>query len=324
MPVRNGFPYLPAALGSLRAQTYEDLEILVIDDGSTDETASFIRGVADRRVRLLDSQGAGIVAALNLGLINATGEFVARQDADDLSHPERFGRQVALLQAHPDIDVVACRADFIDADGRPAETPWTRDVRRWHERAANPDELRRLLPLTCCIVHGSVMARRRVLIEAGGYRPEFEWAEDYELWLRLLHDHRFARVPERLYVHRIHADRVSDRRRDQQLRRTLRAKLEYLRRAHPSLPTPARAAIVGNGRGAAMYRELMPSVGIAESASGYVDVVIQTNVGGLYEAALSASAKASAGSRQSASRHDATRGGGEGCVTYDGNFLVRT
>jgi len=298
LPVRNGLPYLPIALESLRAQTHADLEILVVDDGSRDGTVGYLRTVHDPRVRVLRSGGAGIVAALNLGLSHASGEFVARQDADDWSRPDRIARQVAFLRANVEIDLVATHAAFVDGDGRPVETPWTQDVRRWHEPATTPDRLRRLLPLTCCIIHGSVLARRDVLRSAGGYRSEFEWAEDYDLWLRLLPDHQFACLDERLYVHRIHAGQVSEGRRDEQLRRTLRAKLEYLRRTHPSLPRSARMAIVGNGHGATIYRELAPGQGFIDAALPDVDVVIATDMTELYDAAL------------------------HGPTEWDGNFLV--
>lgn len=258
LPVRNGMPYLPLAVESLLAQTYRSIEIIVVDDGSDDETPNYLDSLSDTRVRVVHAERRGVAAAMNRGLSEAWGEFYARQDADDLSFPDRIDRQVAHLRQHGDVDVVATSLVFVDADGDETETPWTREVRRLHEPAVTPEQIRRLLPLTCCIAHGSILARTSVILGAGGYNTDYEWTEDYDLWLRLLPQSRFARLRERLYALRLHGGRVSVERRTEQLRKTIRAKLEFLRRIAPSLPQPARTLVRGDGIGATMYRELAP------------------------------------------------------------------
>lgn len=256
MPVRNGMPFLPAALESLLAQTHRELDILVVDDGSTDDSPRYVSSLRDSRVRVLPNDGRGLVAALNTAIAEAHGELVARHDADDLSTPDRIARQVQYLREHPDVDVVACAAEFIDAASQRVVTPQTDERRRLQREAARPGRLRQLLPLTCCVVHGAVMARRHALAAVGGYRESHGSAEDYDLWLRLLDRHTLAMLPEVLYAHRLHDGQVSERLRTERLLGTLRTKLDHLRAAAPRLPRPARTVIAGDGVGARMYASL--------------------------------------------------------------------
>lgn len=261
LPVRNGLPWLPAALDSLWCQTLTRFEAIVIEDGSTDATAALLARQTDPRLRVIATGGVGIAEALNRGLAAARTPLVARQDADDLSHPERFARQVAYLDAHPDIDVVASAADYIGPHGEAIDSDWVRTVRRVHDAAASPDEIARLLPVMCCITHGSVMARTSVVRRAGGYRADCVPAEDYDLWLRLLPAHRFAKLRERLYRYRVHPQQSGDVNRERQTHQAIRAKLAWLRLMEPALPPDARLAASGTDAGRAWYARLAPVAG---------------------------------------------------------------
>ena len=261
LPVRNGMPFVRDAVASILGQTHTGFELLLIDDGSRDGTRAWADDLQDSRIRVVDSRGRGIVAALNMGLDDARGELVARHDADDRSQPHRFATQVAFLRARPEVAVVGSRVDFVDEADRPVENVWVADVRRLHDAACAPDEMRRLLPLTCALVHGSVMARAAVLREAGGYRQEFEWAEDYDLWLRLLPRHAFAKVPERLYVHRLHLQQASGHYRELQLCRSIRAKVEFIGRTYPRCREGTPVSVQGDGAAAGPYRRAAAAVG---------------------------------------------------------------
>lgn len=266
LPVRNGERFLEAAIASVLAQTFDDFELLVIDDGSTDTTPAILARVEDRRVRVLTSAGRGLAAALNLGLAAAQGRYLARHDADDWSAPDRFTRQVAWLDAHPDIDVLATAAAFVDAQGRPVDTPWTRTVHAQWDGAVTPEAIATLLPLTCCLFHATVMTRPDVLRAAGGYDAAAVPAEDYDLWLRLLPERRFARLPERLYTVRTYPESFSARRRADQIDRVVEAKLRALRRWHPELPWPARLAVPCVDRGAEVFRRAAPALGFSTTS----------------------------------------------------------
>ena len=261
LPVRNGMPFLPAAIDSVLHQTFDDFELVAIDDGSTDGTAEYLQGLADRRVRVLSSPAPGLALALNAGLAVARGSYVARQDADDWSAPDRLARQVAWLDDRPDVGVLATAASFVDARGETVDSPWTRTVHAQWDAALSPEQIARLMPLTCCIFHATVLARTALLREAGGYDHATVPAEDYDLWLRLLPEHRFARLPERLYTVRMHAESSSAVRRAEQTARVIEAKLRYVRRRVPDLPWPVRLVLPCDDRGADIFRRVGPPLG---------------------------------------------------------------
>src|SRR5262249_26568566 len=118
MSVFNGEPFLQAALESIFRQTFSDFEFIIIDDGSTDRSATIIDAYCDQRVILVRQKNRGIATSLNLGLSIAHGEYIARQDADDISHPERFGLQLEFLDAHPNVAVLGTAGLLIDSEGR--------------------------------------------------------------------------------------------------------------------------------------------------------------------------------------------------------------
>lgn len=197
MPVRDGTAFLEEALHSILRQTDGDFELLAIDDGSTDDTPSILarHAALDRRIRVIRTPPCGIVAALNLGLAEARGRYVARMDADDVAAPGRLARQITLLDATPTIAVVASGWRVIDPVG---------SVRRTIRPPASPGELRAELGRRNCLAHASVTFRRDVVREIGGYRPAFRLAEDYDLWLRLSERCGIMAVPDLLLDHREH------------------------------------------------------------------------------------------------------------------------
>ncbi len=188
LPVRNGEAFLAEAIESVLAQTLGDLELIVVDDGSTDESAE----IANRfpRVTVLRQEPLGLVAALNHGIAQSSAPYVARMDADDIALPERLERQVAFLAANPRAGLVACGVEVID--GETMLLPG--------EDAA----LRRRLLLRNPFTHGSVIIRRAALDAAGGYRPDYGANEDYDLWRRLARSWELAALPEVLYRYRRH------------------------------------------------------------------------------------------------------------------------
>lgn len=195
LPVRDAAATVGRAVASIRAQTLTDWELIVVDDGSRDTTAEAVEAAAegDPRIRLLRRSASGIVAALNAGLAVARGVLVARMDADDFSLPERLERQVALLEARPDVGVASCRVAF--GGDMAAARGYFLHV-EWLNRLCEPDELARERFVDAPVAHPSVMFRRELVDRLGGYR-ETGWPEDYELWLRWMDAGvRFAKVRE--------------------------------------------------------------------------------------------------------------------------------
>ena len=176
-------------------QTFTDLELIAIDDGSTDGTAAVLDRVADSRMRVVHQDNAGLSASLNRGIALARGRYVARQDHDDLARPTRIEKQVAFLEADLDCALIGTRADIWAGD-RPSG--------RVHDHPTDNAALRFELLFDNPFVHSSVMIRKSALDDVGGYSTDSKRQppEDYELWSRLARRHRVANLPERLTIYR--------------------------------------------------------------------------------------------------------------------------
>ncbi len=203
MPVCDGRQFLPDAVESILHQTCGDFEFIIIDDGSTDQTADLLNDYASRdsRIRVATRTRAGIVPALNHGLSLAQGEFIARMDADDVSLPDRFIRQTRYLRSHPEIVAAGTQVEtFGDAPGQVWQLPTDPDLLRCRLLFSNP------------IAHPTVLMRRDWLETTRlRYRAEYPLAEDYDLWTRCEPNHRLANVPETLLRYRIHRGQASVR-----------------------------------------------------------------------------------------------------------------
>lgn len=200
LPVRNGGRTLGDALACLLEQTFTDFEVVVVDDGSDDETPVILAALDDPRVRTIRNVGSGIVDALRLGVASTRGDYIARMDADDRCSRSRLAAQVEVLDAHPGVGVVACSFGSITEDERPA-----------HTTVVLPDDalLRRALWVGNPFAHGSVVMRRSAYEAAGGYRAEFPAAEDYDLWWRMADVGALAAVPGVHYEWRVSPTGIS-------------------------------------------------------------------------------------------------------------------
>jgi glycosyltransferase involved in cell wall biosynthesis len=203
LPVRNAAPWLEASLASLARQSVLDHEVIAVDDGSTDGSGEMLERAArrDARVVVRHTEANGLPAALNLALSLARAPWVARHDADDLSHRERFARQLERLEREPALDVLGARVRLFP--GRSTGVGMRRWV-AWHNSLLDHDSIRRELLIDSPLAHGTAMIRRATLLEAGGWH-ERGWAEDLDLWVRLLAaGARFGKLPDTLYGWRQH------------------------------------------------------------------------------------------------------------------------
>lgn len=224
--MRDAADHLVACLESLGRQTCADFEVIAVDDGSTDGSAAILQSwaTADRRFRPFSIPAQGLVAALNVGLDHCRSDLVARMDADDRCHPERFADQLELLR-DPTLDVVSCRVRHFPED---AVGKGFRIYEDWLNSLLSYDEIVRDRFIESPVAHPSVMVRRRALLAAGGYRDR-GWPEDYDLWLRLAAaGARFAKVPRTLYFWRDHAQRLTRNDRRYAVERFLECKAEHL------------------------------------------------------------------------------------------------
>lgn len=197
MPVYNAGAYLEHSIRSILGQTWTDFEFLIVNDGSTDNSRDIVLSFRDARIRLIEnSANIGLTKSLNRGLKSAGGEYVARQDADDISCPARLERQVKFLDAHPDVVLLGTRARAVDEKGAPTREQRLRIPVGLHA-------IRWYLMFQNAFVHSSVMFRRTIVWEKiGGYNESFERAQDYELWSRIARTHAVENLPETLIDHR--------------------------------------------------------------------------------------------------------------------------
>lgn len=178
LPVYNGLPYLHAAISSILSQSFEDFELIIIDDGSVDGSASVLDDFDDHRIRFFQQANQGLARTLNHGISLACGTYVARQDQDDLSHPDRLTLQVAYMEAHKDCVLLGSWAQIMEVD---------RLVQRFHRHPVDDPTLRYQLLFNNPFVHSSVLFPRSVFQHVGGYSTDLarQPPEDYELWSRL-------------------------------------------------------------------------------------------------------------------------------------------
>lgn len=194
MSAYNAADFIGQAVESVLAQTYEDFELLVVDDGSTDATADVVRACTDPRVRLVELEhNSGAAVARNHGLQLAKADLVAILDADDIAYPRRLERQVAYMDDHPNCSLLGCGYDTVDAAGRAQGTlrrPCETAVIRWQLLTRN------------VIGHSTVMLRRADALSAGGYKEGLRNGQDYALWTVMAPLTEVAQLPEALVAYR--------------------------------------------------------------------------------------------------------------------------
>ena len=207
MSVYNGERFLAEAIESILTQSFGDFEFLILDDGSRDGSRQIIEGYAaqDSRIRPIIRENRGLIASLNQLIAEAHAPLIARMDADDICMPQRFERQIAFLDAHPDYGVVGAWTEDIDEFGN-------------HYQAIGPQHptdhagflraIERWEPLLC---HPVVTLRRDVVRQVGGYHAAFRHCEDMDLWLRLASVTKLCSLPEPLIRYRHYDEQVSAR-----------------------------------------------------------------------------------------------------------------
>lgn len=179
MPVRNGGVYLDAAVESILRQSHAQLELILVDDHSTDGAISTLDR-SDERLQVHASEGDGVVDAFNTGFALCKGDFIARMDGDDISLPQRLACQLDYLDRHPDIEMAGCCVEIFSEDGI---LGGFRRYEAWLNSVRSPREIHKQIFVESPMPNSGTMFRRGALEQLDGYR-EMEWAEDYDLYLR--------------------------------------------------------------------------------------------------------------------------------------------
>jgi glycosyltransferase involved in cell wall biosynthesis len=231
------------AIESVLAQTFADFELLLVHDGDPIANAALLERYPDSRIRLvhetLDGRGEEVGRQLrmmtcrNRGLREAAAPLLMLLDGDDVAEPDRLESQVAFLRNNSDHVLVGSSLTLIDGDSRPIGT---------RLYPVSDEEIRKKMLELNCIAQSSVTIRRRAALDAGGYGPRVHFAEDYDLWLRMLAKGRFHNLPALLTRYRIHPTQGKATITWLQLRDTLAAKLRGATRY--GLPWTTRAVVV--------------------------------------------------------------------------------
>ena len=197
MSVYNGEKCLKEAVESILSQTFRDFEFIIVNDGSTDGTSSMLAHYQqkDTRIRLYNQGNRGLIASLNRGCELACGKYIARMDSDDVSLPERLGKQLEFMESHPEIGVLGTGIKIINEKGRALLN------QNWRY-PASPRVMGWFLLFGACVAHPSVMMRRDIIRQLGFYQPEALYVEDYDLWTRANSVTQIANIPEILLRYR--------------------------------------------------------------------------------------------------------------------------
>ena len=203
MTVYNAARYVRAAIDSILIQTFTEFEFIIVDNCSSDRTVEIIESYGDKRIILIkNNENVGQTKALNIGLQESSGNYIARMDADDVCVPERLQLQYDFLEEHPEIAVVGSSWIYINDEGR--------ELRTYHT-LTDPVDIRCALvasgDLTSwCMPHPVILARKKVLADVGFYTEEakYNYPQDYDLWSKLLvKDYQFANIRQPLLKYRI-------------------------------------------------------------------------------------------------------------------------
>lgn len=194
LPVYNAGYFLIEAIESILNQTFTEFELIIINDGSTDNSGEIIAGFHDSRIRVINQVNNGLRATLNLGLLKAKGAYIARMDQDDVSLSDRFAKQVAFLETHKDHVLIGTTYAYINEQGK---------ITGAFPALLDDEDIKRELYTKSPFGHGTVMFRATALKEGGyTYSQEAVHVEDYEFWLRFSKAGKYANLPEILYLWR--------------------------------------------------------------------------------------------------------------------------
>ncbi|WP_167449057.1 glycosyltransferase [Mesorhizobium hawassense] len=268
IPVRDGAPYLGEALQSILHQDLADIEVIVVDDGSCDDSAAIATSISDcdSRVKVVANRGKGIVDALNMGISLARAPLVARMDCDDVSLPDRLRLQAACFEADPDLQLLGTAGLQIDRNGKPLK-PMDVPIGREQLR----DALARYNPM----LHPTVMFRTEAVRQVGGYRSAFTYAEDYDLWLRLSETGKLANMDARLVKLRSHPGQISRVKEDQQKAAAALARQSALLRRSRAEPFDASSQ-PAEAIGAFLAWRAATGVGISSLERRDIELLLRT------------------------------------------------
>jgi glycosyltransferase involved in cell wall biosynthesis len=201
MPAYNAGNYIAEAIYSVLEQSFTDFELLIINDGSTDDTEKIVSAIKDPRIVLISQQNKGVSAALNLGLSYARSPYIARFDADDICYPDRLKIQYDFITTYPEYSIIGTAADYVDADGHYIFTH--------HPVGHLNEEIQQLKYSVCPFIHSSVFYKKELVLSNGGYNENAYTFEDHFLWVNILKDQKACNLSQALIKVRLNPQSIT-------------------------------------------------------------------------------------------------------------------
>lgn len=201
MPAFNAEKYIGEAISSVLGQTFTDFELLIINDGSTDDTLNIIESFRDRRIVVISQENKGVSAALNLGLAHARASYIARFDADDICLPNRLKVQYEFITNYPEYSIIGSAAEYMDADGHYIFTH--------HPEGHLNEEIQQLQYTICPFIHSSVFYKKDAVIKSGGYNEHAYTYEDHFLWVNILKNEKACNLSAPLIKVRLNPESIT-------------------------------------------------------------------------------------------------------------------
>lgn len=238
IPVYNSENYVEQAIHSILDQTFRDMEVIVVNDGSTDRSGEVIKAIGDPRIRYIEQKNTGLPGALNTGLKAARAALIARHDHDDVALPTRIEEQVAYMQAHPEVGALGTWATVTDMELRP---------RTALRHPTSHAYLRFFLLFDSPFVHPSMMFRRSVIGVTGPYLEDPAVYEDLEMWTRMVRVTRVSNLPKELMLYREIPTSIS--RNSAREERLMEQRRRNFRHEFPAIPKAILEKIIRAGMG---------------------------------------------------------------------------
>jgi glycosyltransferase involved in cell wall biosynthesis len=201
LPAYNAEKYIGEAIQSVLAQSFTEFELLIVNDGSTDDTEKIIRSFSDPRIVLINQDNKGISAALNNGLSFAKADYIARFDADDICFPERLEKQYNFLIENPQYCIVGCDADYYDMNDNYVFTCYS--------PGHTNEEIQQIKMNICPFIHSGVLYKKKEILDAGGYTIHAHSFEDHFLWTKILKEGKAYNLNEVLLKVKLHPGSIS-------------------------------------------------------------------------------------------------------------------
>ncbi len=201
MPAYNAGKYIGEAIRSVLEQSFKDFELLIVNDGSTDNTEKIVRAFKDPRIVLINQDNKGVASALNAGLSIARADYIARFDADDVCYPNRLKIQYDFITTYPEYSVIGSAADYMDADGHYIFTH--------HPQGHLNEEIQQLKYSVCPFIHSCVFYKKEIIVNNGGYNEHAYTYEDHFLWVNILKNQKACNLSQTLIKVRLNPESVT-------------------------------------------------------------------------------------------------------------------